>query len=119
LDAACYIGDCDALERQSGANLARFMRVLLIKRLESSFQAFRLTLERFIHSHESFIGEFRKGNAYISKKHLRKVFSALEEGDEETVQRLIDESKVERLPATDFKPKFLADLAKDLAILQE
>ncbi|HWM92256.1 MAG TPA: helicase-related protein [Thermoanaerobaculia bacterium] len=119
LDANYYTGDCDALERQSGANLARFMRVLLIKRLESSFHAFRLTLGRFIHSHETFISEFRKGYAYISKKHLRKVFSALEEGDEETVQRLVDESKVERLPAADFKPKFLTDLVRDLAILQE
>jgi superfamily II DNA/RNA helicase len=119
LDPKYYKPETDALERQSGANLARFMRVLLIKRLESSFHAFRLSLTRFIHSHETFIGEFEKGQAYISKKHLRKVFSALEEGDEDAVQRLVDEEKVERLPATDFKPKFLADLKKDLSILLE
>ena len=119
LDPKYYKPETDALERQSGANLARFMRVLLIKRLESSFHAFRLTLSRFIHSYETFIGEFAKGNAYISKKHLRKVFSALEEGDEDAVQRLIDEEKVERLPATYFKPTFLADLKNDLSILLE
>lgn len=119
LDARYYKPETEALERQSGANLARFMRVLLVKRLESSFHAFRLTLGRFIHSYESFIGQFEKGSAFISKKHLRKVFSALEEGNEEEVQRLIDEEKAERLPASDFKPQFLKDLKKDLSILLE
>ena len=119
LDPRYYKPETEALERQSGANLARFMRVLLVKRLESSFHAFRLTLGRFIKSYESFIGEFEKGSAFISKKHLRKVFSALEEGNEDEVQRLIDEEKVERLPASDFKPQFLKDLKKDLSILLE
>ncbi len=119
LDPHYYKPETEALERQSGANLARFMRVLLVKRLESSFHAFRLTLGRFVRSYESFIREFEKGSAFISKKHLRKVFSALEEGNEEEVQRLIDEEKAERLPASDFKPQFLEDLKKDLSILLE
>ena len=48
------------------------MKILMVKRLESSFHAFRLTLERFIHSYERVIAEFQKGNVYISKKHINK-----------------------------------------------
>src|SRR5215813_1555312 len=69
-------------------NLARFMKVLLIKRLESSFHAFRLTVDRFINWYERFIAEFHKGNVYISKKHINKVFDLLESDDLEAVQRL-------------------------------
>jgi hypothetical protein len=66
------------------------MKVLLIKRLESSFHAFRLTVERFINSYERFITEFHKGNVYISKKHINKIFDLLESDDLEAVQQLID-----------------------------
>jgi hypothetical protein len=38
----------DQLEIQSQKNMGRFMKILLIKRLESSFYAFRNTVDRFI-----------------------------------------------------------------------
>src|SRR5207237_8142774 len=43
-----YQGDHTGREVQSQVNLAKFMKILTIKRLESSFTAFRLTLGRFI-----------------------------------------------------------------------
>ena len=52
------------------------MKILMVKRLESSFHAFRLTLDRFIHSYERVIDEFEKGNVYISKKHIHKILGA-------------------------------------------
>ena len=61
---------------QSQRNLAKFMKILMVKRLESSFHAFRLTLDRFIHSYERVIEEFQKGHVYISKKHINKIFEA-------------------------------------------
>ena len=48
--------------------MGKFMKILLIKRLESSFHAFRNSLGRFIHSYESFISEVNNGNVYVSKK---------------------------------------------------
>jgi len=45
-----YEGDIEEQQKQSQRNLAKFMKILLIKRLESSFHAFRLTLDRFIRS---------------------------------------------------------------------
>jgi superfamily II DNA/RNA helicase len=113
-----YKGQIDQLDQQRQVNLARFMRILLVKRLESSLYAFRLTLERFIASYERFIAEAKNGSVYISKKHIQKLFEYLEAGDEEAVQGLIDEDKAERYPATDFEPEFLADLESDLRVLQ-
>lgn len=36
----------------------RFMKMLLVKRLESSFYAFRKTLDRFIESYEKFLDSY-------------------------------------------------------------
>ena len=104
-------------ERQSQRNLAKFMKILMIKRLESSFHAFRLTLDRFIHSYKRVIEELRKGNVYISKEHINKIFEALEDDNQETIERLLEEGKAERLKAKDFSSDFLGDLQSDLKIL--
>ncbi len=98
-------------------NLARFMKILLVKRLESSFHAFRLSLDRFIRTYERFIAEYDKGNVYISKKHTNKIFELLEEGDLESVQRLLDWDLADKLDARDFTSDFIKDLKSDLSIL--
>jgi len=43
-----YEGEATGQEIQGQVNLARFMKILTVKRLESSFTAFRQTLGRFI-----------------------------------------------------------------------
>ena len=113
-----YEGERTGQEVQGQVNLARFMRILTIKRLESSFTAFRLTLGRFIASYERVIAEFAKGQVYISKKHSGKIFELLEKDDEDGIQRLLDDDKAEKLAAGDFKDTFGADLKSDLKILQ-
>lgn len=119
LAAQYYKKELDQLERQTYVNLARFMRTLLVKRLESSFHAFRLTLSRFIRAYERFLAEFENGRVFISKKHISKVFDYLEEGDEKAVEDLIELGKAESLDAKDFFPRFPADLKSDLAILTD
>jgi HKD family nuclease len=61
-------------ERTSQMNMGKFMKILLVKRLESSFHAFRNTLGRFIRSYEAFIREYDKGRVFVSKKHINKIF---------------------------------------------
>ncbi len=114
-----YEGERTEQELQGQRNLARFMKILIIKRLESSFHAFRLTLARFIHSYARVIDEFQKGNVYLSRKHIAKVFEALEADDQEAIERLIEEDKAERLSAQDFSANFLPDLKSDLQILRD
>ncbi len=113
-----YEGKLDERERQGQRNLAKFMKILMVKRLESSFHAFRLTLDRFTHSYARVISEFKKGNVYISKKHIGKIFELLEEGDQEGIERLLEENKAERLSAEDFSDEFIARLKADYRTLR-
>ncbi len=112
-----YRGKRAEQEIQSQRNLAKFMKILMIKRLESSFHAFRLTLDRFIRSYERVIDELRNGNVYISKKHINKIFEALEEDNQEAIERLLEEDKAERLSASDFSGDFQRDLDSDYKTL--
>jgi superfamily II DNA/RNA helicase len=114
-----YEGKREQREVQSQRNLAKFMKILMIKRLESSFHAFRLTLERFIRSYDRVIEEFQKGHVYISKKHINKIFELLETDDQEAIDRLLEEDKAERLEAKDFNADFIRDLEGDRKILRE
>jgi len=114
-----YEGDVEEQQKQSQRNLAKFMKILMVKRLESSFHAFRLTLERFTRSYERMIEEFRKGHVFISKKHINKVFELLEADDQEAIDRLLEADKAERLDAKDFNADFIRDLENDLKILRK
>lgn len=113
-----YTGRRDEGELQSQKNLAKFMMILLVKRLESSFFAFGNTLTRFIESYERVVREYRNGYVYVSKKHIHKVFQFLDENDPESIERLIEEEKAERLNANEFQPNFIDDLRSDLKILK-
>jgi len=114
-----YQGEREQHDVQSQQNLAKFMKILMVKRLESSFHAFLLTLNRFMYSYERVIAEFHKGNVYISKKHIGKVFELLEDDDQEAIEQLLAEDKAERLTANEFKPDFIKDLESDFQILQD
>ena len=97
-----YEGAVDEQQKQSGRNLGNFMKILLVKRLESSFYAFRLTLARFISTYGRVIDEFQKGHVYISKKHINKVFYLLETDDQEGIDRLLESEKAQALPSKEF-----------------
>lgn len=112
-----YKGSIDQLEEQSQRNMGKFMKILLVKRLESSFFAFRRSIKRFIASYEMFIREFKKGNVYTSKYYSNKIFEYLENDDDAAIQRLVEEGKAEKYASEDFTDKFLDDLVNDLATL--
>ncbi len=109
----------DQLEEQAQKNMGKFMKILLIKRLESSFFAFRNSVDRFIHSYELFIKEYEKGNVYTSKKHINKIFEYLENDNDEAVQDLIDSGKADKYVSSDFKKEFIEHLNNDLEILKK
>lgn len=116
-----FKGKVDQLEEQSQKNMGKFMKILLVKRLESSFFAFKNSVDRFIYSYEMFIQEFEKGNVYVSKKHTNKIFELLENDDDAAIQKLIDDEKAVKYNAADFRAdeekNFLKDLKSDLFIL--
>jgi superfamily II DNA/RNA helicase/HKD family nuclease len=108
------------LEKQSQKNLGGFMKVLLVKRLESSFYAFRKSIARFIDSYEKFIKVYKgKGKVFVSKKYADKIFELLEKDDDEAIQKLIEEGKAEEYKADEFMENFERHLENDLNILKE
>jgi len=114
-----YLKHPDPEEEVGQRNLRRFMKVLLVKRLESSFFAFKNTLNRFLYSYEQFINMFDKGTIYISKKYTNKIFDLLEKDNVDEIMKLVEEEKVRDYKKNDFLPKFLKDLKDDIKILKE
>ncbi|MEW6110179.1 MAG: helicase-related protein [Nitrospirota bacterium] len=113
-----YKGKIDQLEKQSQRNMGKFMKILLVKRLESSFFAFRNSIDRFLKSYEMFIEEFEKGNVYVSKKYGNKIFEFLESDDDEAIQSLIEEGKAEKYESAEFSDDFGDALKNDYEILK-
>ncbi|MCL0065052.1 phospholipase D-like domain-containing protein [Dehalococcoidia bacterium] len=113
-----YKGKITQPEEVSQKNMGKFMKILLVKRLESSFYAFRNSIDRFIRSYDMFLKEFDNGNVFVSKKYINKIFEVLENDDDDAVQRLIDEGKAERYVSSDFTDEFKEDLKNDLEILR-
>ena len=105
-------------EEQRQKNMQKFMKMLLIKRLESSFYAFKKSINRFIHSYENFISEYEKGDVYVSKKHTQKVFEYLDNDNIEAIDNLIENEKVEKFNSDEFIENFISDLKSDLDILK-
>ncbi|WP_295917617.1 helicase-related protein [Anaerovibrio lipolyticus] len=93
-------------------NMGGFMKGILVKRLESSFYAFRLTLGRFVASYEKFIDMFDKGEVYISKK--VNVYDLMDNGDDELLLSYIETEDVMHFKASDFRSNFIIDLKRDL-----
>lgn len=97
-------------------NMGGFMKGILVKRLESSFYAFRMTLSRFIDSYEKFIHMAENGKVYISKK--VNVYDLLDDGNTERLMYLIEQQDVMVFETKEFEPRFMRDLRQDLTELQ-
>lgn len=112
----------DQFALQQQANLAGFMKVLLVKRLESSFYAFRNTLGRFVTSYEKTLSAMEKtGKVYVSKDYTDKILDWIDEDDTDKVELLVKDrpGAVEEYATSVFKPQFERDLRKDLRLLRE
>lgn len=100
----------------SQRNMGGFMKSILIKRLESSFEAFKKTLNRFIKSYEQFIDMCKSGDTYISKK--VDVYDLLDNGDDERLMQLVEDDKVKHYKTNEFRKDFIPALNKDLLFLR-
>ena len=108
--------DLTPLEQQSQRNVGGFMKGLVVKRLESSFHAFRRTLDRAIRSHERFLGMLDAGTVYVSKD--VSVYDLLDADREEDLERLVEAERVKRYAATAFREDYADRLRDDLALLR-
>jgi len=104
-------------ELQAQRNVGGFMKGILVKRLESSFYAFKKSVGRFVKSYEDFIEMFGEGRVLISKN--INVYDLIDEDNEEKIQRLLEEEKVQEYQSNEFSPEFEHALENDLKILKE
>lgn len=104
-------------EIQSQRNIGGFMKGILVKRLESSFYAFKKSLRRFVKSYEDFINMFENGTVYISKK--VNVYDLLESDNEEKLLKLVDDDKAQTYKSDEFSKEFIEHLKFDLELLKE
>jgi len=110
------VSELSEFEEQSQRNVGGFMKGMLVKRLESSFYAFKRTLARFIDSYERFIEMVNNGTIYISKS--INVYDLLDADNEDELLRLVEQDKVKKHSTSDFTPEFLEHLDSDLALLR-
>ncbi len=102
-------------EQQSQRNIGGFMKGILIKRLESSFYAFKKSLSRFVESYQNFIKMLEEGTVYISKS--VNVYEFLGEDNEDALLQYIEQDKIAQYSSSEFREEFIVNLNKDLNIL--
>lgn len=101
-------------------NMMKFMKILLLKRLESSFQAFRMTVSRMITSYERFIDVFQnEGVVYTGDNTVKNLMKLIEEDNYEKIEQLMDEGRVQKHMAAEFEDDFIDKLNSDLEVLKK
>lgn len=104
-------------EKQQQRNVGGFMKGILVKRLESSFFAFKQSVQRFIKSYERFIEMYNEGTVYISKK--VNVYDLLDNDDFDKLEKAVEEERAQKYESKDFRKDFLTDLQHDLEVLKQ
>lgn len=102
--------------------LAKIMKTLLLKRLDSSFEAFRSTLSRFQDANTAMIRMFGNDKIYIVPKLRGNVSDYILNDNEDELEDLVLElqergEKAIVCAADDFQPDFLPKLESDQQIL--
>jgi hypothetical protein len=102
--------------------LAKIMKTLLVKRLDSSFLAFTKSLRRFRDATRAMLTMFERGTIYIAPS-LHVSDYILEGREDELIEAISEASETDPTITVcapkDFKPEFLTGLQHDGSILDE
>lgn len=113
-----YMKKPDPRYTNAQKNMANFIKILLIKRLESGSYAFKKSIDNSIKIHEQAIKTFQnEGLFFTSKDYNYKIFDLVEDGDIDKVDELIFKGKAKKYSKKEFKSEFEQDLLKDLNTL--
>lgn len=104
----------------ASAALAKIMKTLLVKRMDSSFFAFKASLNRFTQATGAMIKMFETGTVFIAPN-LNVTEYIIEEREDELMQRILDlkdtDPTIEICTPDDFQGAFLVGLKRDYEIL--
>ncbi|MFC1584545.1 helicase-related protein [Fibrobacterota bacterium] len=102
--------------------LARIMKTLLVKRIDSSFYAFKNSLKRFQRATKAMISMFNKGSIYIAPN-LNVTEYIIEDREEELINKIIelqdDDLTISVCKPDDFEYGYLDGILHDDKILTE
>ena len=102
---------------KSGRNIRGLMKVLLLKRFESSVAAFRETIRRLIRIHDGFLKAMSQGIIPAGEEAQSLLYDA--EGEDEQILMEQLEIASRKYNAKDFNiPKLKEDIKSDLVILR-
>jgi superfamily II DNA/RNA helicase len=102
--------------------LAKIMKTLLVKRIDSSFYAFKQSLLRFTDATKAMVTMFNSGKIFIAPN--LPVSELINDGKEEelldlVLQRAQDDPTIEICEPDDFEQGFLTGLKRDYEILKD
>lgn len=119
-EAQLHFGDVqEGFFETSSESLAKIMQFMLIKRLESSFHAFKTTLKKQKENIQKFIDMFENDAIYIPNSKLN-FFEMLEDSDDEDalIEKLLEEEKIVSLSKNDFRDGYNDLLKSDFEIIK-
>jgi superfamily II DNA/RNA helicase len=104
-------------------SLANIRKTGLVKRLESSFHAFKLSLDNFCQANQNMINMFMKGKIFIAPdmdiNHLYEKGLSDDEIEERLNKKSEDNPKNAMFIPDDFKPEFLDSLKSDQKVIEQ
>jgi len=117
-DKKILYSNADLLSSQ----LAKIMRILLVKRIDSSFYAFKESLGRFQRATEAMVTMFKNGRIYIAPN-LRVTDYIVDDREDELIglinERVDTDPTIQECSPADFEPQLLDGLKHDQALLEE
>jgi len=105
----------------SSEALAKLMQTMLIKRLESSFTAFKSTINKQKRNLLILIDMFEDGIIFIPTKHF-KLYDLIEQDEENFTDKIEDflaNEKMKAFASSDFNDVYIEQLKSDLIILEK
>lgn len=114
-----YLKNPDIRYINSQKMMGNFIKILLIKRLESGSYSFKKSIDNSVKIHEKVLKIFQEDEVFITgKNYTVKALDLIEEENLEEIERLIKEDKITRYQKDEFYPKFQDDIKHDLDILK-
>ncbi len=107
---------------QISEQLAKIMKTLLVKRIDSSFYAFKMSLQRFLSANQAMVKMFENNKIYIAPN--LEVSKFIMEDREDELIELINNSIEKDISITicnseNFKPEFFEGLKRDSELLEK
>jgi len=100
-------------------SLARIMKTLMVKRIDSSFHAFKKTLKRFLNANEAMLKMIEADRIFIAPKLNVNEFILSE--DEATLELMLEDRPdlIRAYAADDFDEKFIKGIHHDYELLKD